>query len=176
MKDILRKLKLADDLTTNLKISRTEFVKKLAAITDKGQTGMFSDTVDAFSSTNKKYKGEVDFDGFKLKRRRRFFDTNINMAVATGTINEHDGYLTIETEINGFNNFYMIFNVFVFVFCSILILNLVVFENNAESFPTLLLIVHGTLVFSITYFIMRRKVKQLKYELEREFFYLSKHN
>ena len=174
MKDILRKLKLIDNLTTDLEISRTEFVEKLSAITDRGDTGMFSDTFDVFSSSKNELKGQVNFEGFKLKRRRRFFDTNLNMAVASGTINEHNGHLTIESEINGFNNFFIVFYIFLIVFYSFFIFGFGSSDNNMEFFAIPFLILHGTLMFSIPYFMMRRSVKRLKYELEREFFYLTK--
>lgn len=173
MKVLLRKLKLIDNLTTELEISRTEFVEKLSAITDKGDTGMFSDTFDVFSNSKNELKGEVNYNGFKIKRRRRVFDSTLNVAVASGTINEHNGHLTIESEINGFNNFVIFFYVFIFVFYSIFIFG-TSSNNNPGFFETQFILLHATLMISIPYFLMRRSVKRLKYELEREFFYLTK--
>ncbi len=174
MKDILRKLKLIDSFTIKLELSRAEFVNNLQNITDKGHIGMFSDSLDAFSSSKKELKGHIDYNGFKIKKRRRFLENNFHMATASGTISESEGNLQIETEISGFNNFILMFYIFLIVFYSILIFNVWNFDNNSDFFPTSLLIFHGTLMFSIPYFMMRRSVKRLKYELEREFFYLTK--
>lgn len=174
MEDFLKKLKLIDYLTTNLQISKTEFVQRLSLITDEGNTGIFSNTFDAFSSSKNEFKGQVNHNGFTLKRRTRFFDTNMNMAVANGTLTENNGKLTVETEINGFNNFFIIFYVFLIIFYSLFIFSFSSSDNNVEFFAIPFLLLHGTLMFSMPYFMMRRSVKRLKYELEREFFYLTK--
>lgn len=174
MKVILKRLKLIDNLTTDLEISRTEFVEKLSAITDKGDIGLFSDTFDVFSSSKNELKGQVDFNGFKLKRRRKFFDNGMNMAVASGTIKEHNGHLTIESEINGVSIFFIVFYFFLVIFYSLFIFSIWNSNNNTEFFALPFLLLHGTLMFSIPYFTAKRSVKRLKYELEREFFYLTK--
>ena len=175
MRDFLIKLKLIDFLTTNLPIDRTTFVQKLSLITDEGSTSMFSDNFDVFSSSKNELKGQVNYEGFKLKRRRRFFDTNMNMAIATGTLMEKNDQLIIETEINGFNNFFIVFYVLLIIFYSMFIFGFSnSSDNNVDFIAIPFLILHGTLMFSMPYFMMRRSVKKLKYELDREFFYLTK--
>lgn len=86
MEDILRKLKLIDYLTTDLQLNRTEFIERLSAITDEGTTGMFVDMFDVFSSSKNELKGQVNYDGFTLKRRRRFFDTNMNVVAVISKV------------------------------------------------------------------------------------------
>ena len=175
MKEFLIRIKLIDSMTTTLQTSKVEFVNRLNEITDEGSTGMMSDTFDVFSSSKNEFKGQVNFDSFKIKRRRRFFDTNMNFAVANGTFIENNEQLIVETEINGFNNFFIVFYIFLIVFYSIIIL-VVSGDNNSESFIVIpFLLLHGTFMFAIPYLIMRRSVKRLKYELEREFYYLTRH-
>ncbi len=176
MEEFLKKIKLIDYLTTNLQISRTEFVNRLTSITDQGGIGMFSETFDAFSSSKNEFKGEVSLNGFRIKRRSRFFDTNINTAIANGTITEDNHQLVITTEINGFRNFFIIFYLFLVIFYSIFIFGFTSSDNNDGFFVIPFILLHGTLMFSLPYFMMRRSVKRLKYELEREFFYLTKNN
>lgn len=173
MKDILRKLKLIDNMTTTLRISKAEFVARLLNIIDEGSTGMFLDTFDAFSSSKNEFKGQVNYDGFKLKRRRRFFDANMGTAIANGTFFESNGELIIETEINGFNGFFIVFYIFLIIFYSLSILG-VSTSKDIDFVAVPFLLLHGTIMFAIPYFMMRRSVKRLKYELEREFFYLTK--
>lgn len=176
MREFLKRLKLIDSMTTTLQTSKVEFVNRLNEITDEGSTGMMSDTFDVFSSSKNEFKGQVSFDSFKIKRRRRFFDTNMNFAVANGTFEENNGQLTIDTEINGFNNFFIVFYVFLIIFYSIFIFGFASSDKNGSgefvAIPFILL--HGTFMFGLPYFMMRRSVKRLKYELEREFFYLTK--
>ncbi|MDB5209122.1 MAG: uncharacterized protein JWR72_4197 [Flavisolibacter sp.] len=174
MKEFLRRLKLIDYLTTTLPISKPNFVNRLQEITDIGRIGMFSDTFDVFSSSKNEFKGHVDLNGFKLKRRRRFFDTNMNFAIASGTFTEANGQLTVETEVNGFKSFFILFYVFLIIFYSIFIFGFWG-SSNKESFIAIpFILLHGTFMFALPYFMMRRSVKRLKYELEREFFYLTK--
>ena len=174
MRDILIKLKLIDFLTTNLPINKTTFLQRLSLVTDEGNIGMFSDSFDAFSSSKNELKGHVNSDGFKLKRRKRFFDTNMNMAIAEGKLIEKNDQLTVETEINGFNNFFILVYVFLIIVYSLIIFDVSGSDNNGEFIAIPFLILHGTLMFTMPYFMMRRSVKKLKYELDREFFYLTK--
>lgn len=130
MKDLLRKLKLINFLTIELQLNKTEFIERLSAITDEGETGIFSDMFDLFSSSKNEFKGQVNDDGFKLKRRRRFFDSKMNRAVATGMFYENNGKLTVETEIYGFKNFFIVFYVFLILFYSVFIFSMSNLGNN----------------------------------------------
>lgn len=176
MKEFLKRFRLIDSMTTTLQISKVEFVNRLNEITDQGSTGIFSDSFDIFSSSNNELKGQVNFDNFKIKRRRRFFDTNMNLAVANGTFIENNGKLTIETELNGFNNFFILFYVLLILFYSFFIFSFIGSDNNGEFIAIPFILLHGTFMFGLPYFMMRRSVQRLKYELEREFFYLTKSN
>jgi hypothetical protein len=174
MKDFLRQLKLTDQLTTELEISRSEFVARLSAVTDKGDTGIFSDAFDVFSSSKNEFKGRVHYAGFEIKRRKRMFEPNLNMAVATGTIHERDGQVRVETEVNGFHDFFIFFYVGLTVFYIIFILSIWNSDAGIGFYPFLFVVFHGLLMFTLPYFMIRRSVKRLKYELEREFYYLTK--
>ncbi len=174
MKDFLKRLKLIDNMTITLPISKLIFVNRLSEITDEGGTGAMSDTFDVFSSSKNEFKGQVNFDGFKIKRRRRFFDTNMNFAVANGTFVENNEQLTIETEINGFNNFLIVFYVLLIGFYLFLFFIVSMSGDSTDFIVIPFLLLHGTLMFVMPYLMMRRGVERLKYELEREFFYLTK--
>ena len=174
MKEFLRKIYLVDYLTVKLNLTKNEFVNKLNSITDPGSTGIFNEPFEAFSTSKNEFKGKVNSDGFKLKRKKKFFDTNPNIAVATGKIKEENGELIIETEINGFNNIMIFFFGFILL-VYIGIITSAVFSDENSDFPIFpFFLLHGTFMTLIPYFIMRRSVKKMKYELEREFFYLTK--
>ena len=177
MKELLKKLKLIDYLQTELIIQKNDFVNKLRNHVDEGSTGLFSDTFDVFSSSKNEYKGEVSFNGFKIKRRRRFFDMNMNMAVANGTYSQKDDKLIIDTEINGFHGMMIPFYIFCFIIYGVFIVGFLSADEiggNAPGFAFPFIIIHAAFMMGIPYFIMRRSTKRLKHELEREFFYLTK--
>jgi hypothetical protein len=174
MKEFLKKIKLIDYLRTELQISRNEFVDKLNSIVDEGGTGFFSGPFDTFSSSKNEFKGRISYDGFKIKRRRRFIDTNINLATANGVFSEQNGKLVIETEINGFSGFIIPFYIFLIIFYSIFFFSIGFEKNNSGIVVLPFIMLHAAFMFGIPYFMMRRSVKRLKYELEREFYYLTK--
>ena len=177
MKDYLRKLKLLDHLTTDVEIQKNEFVSQLRKHVDEGGMGIFSDFFDVFSSSKNEFKRQVDYNGFKIKRRRWMFDFNNNLAVATGTYRQDGEKLIIETEINGFTGmmvpFCILLTVAYLVFFSVFLFTGVRYQEGIEfAFP--FLFIHAAFMYGIPYFLMRRSTKRLKHELEREFYYMTK--
>ena len=175
MREFLRKIKLIDNFTTTLQISKPDFITRLSRITDIGSTNMFLDPLEAFSSSKCEFKGEIDRNGFKLRRRRKPFVRSNSIAIATGKMKEENGQLTIQTEIYGFNNFMYFFYGFLLLFYIVFFVGFL----SSDQIPIFIfpfLIFHGALMTLIPYFVMRSSVKKMKYELERDFFYLTKSN
>ena len=177
MKELLKKLKLIDYLQIELIIQKNDFVNKLRNHVDEGSTGVFSSPFEAFSSSKNEYKGQVGYDGFKIKRKRKFFDTNMNLAVASGTYRQNSEKLIIETEINGFSGMMIPFYLFALVFYSIFIGAFFMADNikgNGAGFALPFIFIHAAFMFGLPYFMMRRSTKRMKHELEREFYYMTK--
>lgn len=177
MKDFLKKLKLVDYLVTELEISQHDFVNRLKANVDEGSTGMFFNSFEAFSSSKNEFKGQVGLNDFKIRRRRRFFDMNMNLAVASGTYEQSDSLLIISTEINGFSGMMIPFYVLLVVFYSIFVILFLTaddIDGNMDFFALPFFIIHATFMFGGPYLMMRRSVSKMKHELEREFYYLTK--
>lgn len=177
MKELLNRLKLIDYLTTEIEIQKSEFVTRFKENVDEGSTGIMSDTLDVFSSSKNEYKGFVGDDNFKIKRRRRFFDLNMNLAVAKGVYRQKDNILIIDTEINGFSGMMIPFYIFVALFYTIFITAFIFADNiegNGAEFAIPFIIIHAAFMFGIPYFIMRRSTSRMKHELEREFYYMTK--
>jgi hypothetical protein len=178
MKEFLKRLKLIDHLTTELQISKSDFVKKLKEHVDEGDTGVFLSAFEVFSSSKKEYKGTIGYEGFKIRKRRKLFEMNMTSAIAEGKFNQRDELLNIETEINGFHRMYILFYAFGIVFYPVFILSVAFAENTGTASVMLtvipFLLVHGAFMFGMPYFFMRRSTKRMKYDLEREFFYMTK--
>ncbi|MBK3515964.1 hypothetical protein [Carboxylicivirga marina] len=177
MTDLLKKLKLLAFLKTELEISKHDFISRLRTTVDEGETGMFAEAFDAFSSSKNEYKGHVGFDGFKIKRRRRFFDMNMNLAIAKGSYIQHGDKLLIDTEINGFRGMMIPFYIgLIIVYAIIFIAFLSVdnIEGNMDYMAIPFIIIHAVFMGGIPYLMMRRSVSRMKHELEREFFFLTK--
>lgn len=172
-KELFIKYKVIDYMTTTFSISKDEFVNSLEKVVEEGSIDMFSDLSDALSSDKREFRGEVNPHGFKIKRKKKFFDTSANMAIAYGEFIEREGQLIIETEIRGFLNFFK-FLIPVFLAFYFFIFFLIITSKDTPLFVVAFLCFHMTIMFLIPFFISRRSVKKLKYELEREFYFLTK--
>lgn len=175
MRELLKKFKLIDDFKFEIEILKSEFVHKLSGNVKEDNLGYFSDLFDVFSSDRRTYKGEVDAQGFKIKRRRKFFDTQNQTALATGSYRQYGDQLIIEGEVVG-NQSINSFVIFFSIFYGLILFLFLGFRNSVDiPFPVLLLILaHGVFMFSIFFFIFRRNTRKMKEDLEKEFFFMTK--
>jgi len=173
MTEFLKKIKLIHVFNFELDVTKDKFISELSNVTENSELGVFSTFFEAFKSSNKEFKGKVTSTGFKIRRKLKLFDTNRTSAIAEGVFTEKDNQLIIEGTINGFHKFFYFFYGLLAVFYSVFIL-VFLFNDDFPMFGLPFIILHGLAMCLIPYFIMRRSVNRLKYELEREFFYLTK--
>lgn len=179
MKGFLEKIKLIDQFTTKIPLTEYEFTKRLTLIIEEGEVGSFPNLTDIFSSSKKVYKGKVGLNTFTLKKRRRFFDTHIGSAIARGNFRYRNNGLFIETEINGFSKMMVPFFILIILFYLLFIVSFFFFDDSFSIVNLIFipfLLAHAVFMLSIPYYMMRRSVGHLKYDLEREFFYLTNEN
>ncbi|WP_400078226.1 hypothetical protein [Winogradskyella sp. R77965] len=177
MENFLRKIKLIDSFSTTLNATKSEFTSALRGHVDESDIdGMFSGAFEAFTSSENKFKGLVNHNGFKIRKRRRFFERNFGKAVATGNLREQGDTLVINTQINAFNNHLL------FMFGALIVFYIVFFisafgsifseSSGLPTFVPIFVIIHAVFMFGIPYFIMRRGVRHMKQDLEREFYFV----
>ncbi|WP_299122730.1 hypothetical protein [uncultured Winogradskyella sp.] len=177
MENFLRKIKLIDSFSTTLNTSKSDFTSALRNHVDEAEIdSFFSGVFEMFSSSENKFKGLVSHSGFKIRKRRRFFERNFGKAIAKGNLREQGDKLVINTEINAFNN-YMIFMfgaLIVFYLVFFIIVFGSIFSENSELpvFVPIFVLVHAVFMFGIPYFIMRKGVRRMKQDLEREFHFI----
>lgn len=176
MQDFLRKTKLINHFTIELQMDKQTFVNRLSAITDEGRTGLFSNPFEVFSSNKKAYKGHVAFDEFSIKKQKLAFHASYDFTTAKGVLMENNGRLTIETEVRGFNNHMTFYYILLIAIYSTFIVFVINSDGKAPLFVVPFIALHGMLMFAIPYFMMKRGVERMVYDLEREFFYLTKND
>jgi hypothetical protein len=176
MKSILERLKLVDYLTTEIPIAKKDFIEKLKMNVDHGDTGVFLSAFEVFSSSKNEYKGIVTFESFKIRRRRKFFDMNMNLAVAEGSFKQRENLLIIESTIKGFRGIFIPFIAFLLIFYIAFIASIIFSDSSGNMgwFFVPFIFIHASIMLGIPYFIMRRSVSRMKYELERDFYYMTK--
>jgi hypothetical protein len=173
MKELLERLKLVVHFTIELEIEKSVFVSKLMQNIDEGDTSIFFTPFEAFSSSKSDYKGKVAFDQFKIRRRKRFFDIAWTLATAKGAFKQVDKNVVIETEINGFHGIFIPYYIFVPIFYLLFIMGFVFSDSNqGELYFIPMIIIHAVFMLGFPYFFMRRGVNRMKYELERDLYYM----
>lgn len=175
MDEFLTRIGFKTEMVTEVDVPPDQFVANLRMNVDKGDLDFFSRMFEALESGQNEYKGKVAHDSFEISQRRRLFDMNFNMAVATGRVESHDSNTRIKTEINGFAGYWIFFiliALIVYVFGFIIVLSSARKPNDFLAIPFLL--IHASLMIGIPFLVIRRSVKAMKYNLEREFHYIAK--
>jgi hypothetical protein len=173
MKEFLEKIQVIKYFTTTLEIDQNEFVNRFRKNVDEGSTSDMVNVFEILSPSKNKYKGSVGFDKFDIKKRRQIYDNIRSIAVAKGTITKEQNSIVIKTEINGLNPIMTIyFFLFVLIFLIQITMAIVTPLNNGILFPFLILAL--AFMLGIPYLMMRRSVKTLKHDLERDFFFFTR--
>ena len=176
MKTFLKKIKLIENFSTELQIEKHDFVKSFRRHVDESSSGLIKDLLDAFSSSKNEFKGSVGINAFRIKRRKRFFDSSLPL-VAEGTYRQRGESLLIDAEISGASKMMISFCVFLLLFYLVALGSIIMKDDQdlrvaAVTVP--FLFIHAAFMFGIPYFMMRRSIKRMKHDLERELYYLTK--
>jgi len=174
MKNLLSRLKLIDTMVTELSVPRDRFASKFRSLVDEGSLDVILSTFEVFDSSKNEYKGHVGINDFKIRRRRKLFDARGGLTIAAGTFREKGDQLVIETEITAMTGFIIFFySLALFVYAGFFIAILADIGNDSHLFFLPILIAHALFMLAIPYFMMRRAVRKMKYDLEREFHYIA---
>ena len=74
MRDLLKSLKLIREFETRITIHKNEFTERLKSHVKTGDPSPLFSGLEIFSTDKREYIGEVNYDGFKFRRRRRLFE------------------------------------------------------------------------------------------------------
>ena len=180
MEKLLRKLKLKDNFNITLPIMKSDFINKLRRNMDEGSTSTTFVFTEVFSSSNNNYIGSVSGNEFELRKRVRFFEANKGGAIAKGKMQQEGDNLIIDIQVNGFKKslifFYILITLFYVFFIGILGFSSFTGteDSNMPLFIIPFLLLHGVMMYYIPIYAIRRSVKNIKSDLERDFFYFTK--
>lgn len=169
MDNFLRKINLIKDITIQLPISKTEFIQKFRNNVDESDLSYVP--FEVFQSSKNEYKGYIGNNIFELKKRKKIFDTNYSFAKVIGELTQENNELTIDVEIFGFRKRMLIFAVFILLFYLIFFVGAI---SNSSDFPFFMfpfLLIHMFIMLIIPYFVIKRSVNRMAYDLERDFHY-----
>ncbi|MBL0739286.1 hypothetical protein JI750_20520 [Flavobacterium sp. GN10] len=171
MTDFLRKIHLVKDISIQLPVSKIDFIQKFRSHVDESDLSFVP--FEVLQSSRNEYKGNISNNYFELKKRRKLFDTNYSFAKVTAHFSEDNNRLNIEAEINGFRKRMLLFVGVMLAFYSIFIITslFLTSDNSASFFVLPFLLFHMSIMLGIPYFIIRRSVKRMIYDLERDLHY-----
>ena len=170
MTNFLRKINLIQDLNFKLNVSKIDFTKKFRENVDESNLGY--ELFEVFKSSSNEYKGNIYNNNFELKKRKKFFDTSYSFAKAEGALIEENQQLNIKVEINGFKKRMILFFGMMIIFYLIFISGSFFLDNNeVPVFVLPFLVIHMVIMLGIPYFLIKRSVTRMAYDLERDFHY-----
>ena len=171
MRSLLERIKIIDYATIYLEIEKNEFLRLLKNNVDLGSTK--SDFFEPFMGGKLDFRGQVSQNGFKIRRKKRFFDYNRSSAIVTGQVSQKNEQTKVNMEINSFNN-----SIY-FVIGGLALMCLVFFSIafSISDFPIFVLpivLLHGFFMIGIFAYTMRKSTSQLKKDIEKELYYITK--
>ena len=180
MEELLRKLKLKDNITITVPIMKSDFVNQLRRNMDEGSTSTTFAFTEAFSSSKKNYIGTISGNEFELRKRMRFFEANKGGAIAKGKMQQEGENLIIDVEVNGFKKSIIFFFIAITLFYVFFIgtIGFATFmeteSSNLPFFVIPFILLHAVMMYCIPIYVIRKSVKNIKNDLEKDFFYFTK--
>ncbi|PIF30937.1 hypothetical protein CLU81_1395 [Flavobacterium sp. 9] len=170
MNDFLRKINFIKDIVIQLPVSKIDFIEKFRINVD--ESNLSYEPFEVFQSSTNEYKGYIENNYFELKKRRKLFDMNYPFAKVTGELTQENDQLIINAEISCFRKRMILFLVGILLFYSLFFISMAFnSENKIPFFIVPFLLVHMSLMIGAPYFIIRKIVNKMAYDLERDFHY-----
>lgn len=162
---IIKQLKLEAQFSIKTELDKTSFLSLLKDNIDE-DTGL-----QFFESINPKlkpYKGFITPSGFKLKRRKRAFESNNDMARITGTLKSDLRHTEVITHI-GYPELTLkaISGLMLLVYTVVLGVVLTVDLGETPVWMPLLIVGHFFLIFGILFFVLRYQIKTSTKKIRR---------
>lgn len=154
---IIQRLKLEDHFSIKMEMDKASFLRLLKDNIDEDTGPQFFESINP---KLKPYKGFTSLNGFKIKRRRRAFESNNDMARITGTLKSDLRQTELITHI-GYPELTLkaIAGLMLLVYTVVAAVVLTVDLGESPSWMPLLIIGHFFLIFGILFFVLRYQIK-----------------
>lgn len=143
-------------------INTAEVIERLRKITYPTHTTFISLISDPAIPTRFKYRGVVYEKNFTIKKRRRFFDINLNYPVIKGSLYDQNNRTTVSTAC--IPSFFQIVTL-VLLLGFFLVAVTVNIKNGVQDFS---FIAVSALMLGTQYFVLKREIIKGNYDFERE--------
>lgn len=169
LENIIAKLELKREVNIHLDISKEAFFLGLKKkMKSESESPLFSG-FEIFSSDDTPFFGEITDKGFTLRSRRVAGKSVRHVALAKGTIQEHDKGLSVLIEINAFRGIYsFIISLLVPLYLCLFFLSLSIgiFKMQVDALLGLIFIpLHGVFMIGVPMFLLRKAARILDQNL-----------
>lgn len=171
MNSFYKSIGLYEHLSFNMDMNKSEFIESLRKIIYKTNTNFISLVPDNGIPTRFEYRGIVTPNNFTIRRRMRFFDSNISASIIKGQFLEKNNKIEIFIEFSPLR-FHILILFMVLVFFLVSVLNLDGKENSEFILPLIIPII----IITTHYFTVKRNIQRSKYDFERELYFISQKN
>lgn len=170
MNSFYKKIGLFDRLNLEVEENKSELIEKLKKITYKANINHISLVFDTAIPTRFEYRGEISNNSFLIRRRNRFFDSNVLTPCIKGQFSEENNKTLISIEF--FPSKFHILGLFLLLFFLICILILII-DNNPNKSGEMIFIIIPLVIYISHYFALKTSIKKSKYDFERELNFIA---
>ena len=175
---LLRKVKLIENFNIETPLLTTDLVKRMDIILHKDKSSFF---VGDYSSKSQ-FVGNVDVEGFEIRKSLINLGSDKVLVKAFGSFLDLKDKTKVNIEIIGFDPFMKFFygglSFFLILILSAFLLSIFNsdFKNNIPNpeYAFLINLLLLIILFLYTYYLMRKSMKNMRHDLERELHYLTK--
>lgn len=166
LNSFLRKIKLIENFTIEVAVSKDDFKRKLQDHLYQDRTGFFGNSY----SSKSHFKGKVKKNKFSIEKD--LYSNDKIRVRAYGSFVETKDKTKIDVEVRGLDPFMKFWFGMLIIFMLIPFL----FESTTKNaigarLSILIFVMFG---FVSTYYTMRKAMRKMKYDMEQEFYYLTK--
>jgi len=154
-----------------LKMNDVEFLNQFKEIIEYSELSFVNNTLDVLSFSKLKYRGKLSKTRFLIKKRRKFNELGLSIAIGEGFLH-HDGKsLIINIKVSAFKGvmllafIYGIFLIFMMTAISIVVIS----EEGVEGITVIMGVFIAAVFSLIPYLIMRDGARKLLTHLEQDF-------
>ena len=177
MEKFLTSIKIIQNQVLELEVSKKDFIRAFKHNVGEEKIELYDIIEKAFQIKKGNYVGEIDLNGFYIKKRNHYLDTDKNTCTVKGQLKQTGKTLKIETNIQGVSYFKLaIYTIFTVGYCYMIFASSqnIINKTGNYFFIFLYIIFHSSIIFGLPYFIITNRIKRMKTEINLSFVLWSK--
>ena len=174
----LRTLKLIDDVHAEIEMQEVDFLSAIDSELDSEPVNFKDKFIDTYNTHKKGYIGFAKNGILSISRRATGYNGNLGRIEAKGTYEQIGDRIIIKAKILGLNSTMKILGIGLALIYALIFYTFLSDASPNKLHVMMILIpvsiIYGLMLLGIPYFMAKKNVSMFKFDLEREFYYLTK--